>query len=559
MSQASPGPITLAHTMMDVPLTLAGLARRAADRFGHVEIVSRRPDRSLHRTTYAAVIERAHGLARALLGASIGKGQAVATLMWNNAAHLEAYFGIPLAGAVVHTLNLRLHPDDIAFIADDAGDRMLIVDEVLVPLAQKVIATLPEGRRFERVFVANRGDVTAALPAGMEDYEAFIAAAPSDVALPTLDENDALGCCYTSGTTGRPKGVVYSHRSTILHSIVSALPDSLALSRRDTLMPVVPMFHVNAWGLPYTAALVGAKQVHPGPFLDAPSLLELMQSEKVTCAAGVPTLWLAIREVLDRDPTAYKLMPGLRMIVGGSAAPESLIRDFDRLGLTLLHAWGMTETSPIGLVSKLTPESDDAGEAEHYRLRATQGVPPPLVEVRVRNDAGNVPHDGSTSGELQVRGPWVAGRYSSGRNADAVRAETAAKWTDDGYFRTGDVARIDKYDFVQLTDRIADLIKSGGEWIASAELETALMGHPAVLEAAVIGVPHPRWSERPLAAVVWKPGQSATAAELAAFLGARFAKFWIPDAFDVVDAIPRTSAGKFKKTELRERYKNWQW
>lgn len=551
--------ITHSHTMMDVPLTLDGLARRAADRFGHVEIVSRRPDRSLHRTNYGAVIGRANVLARALIAAGIGKGQAVATLMWNHAVHLEAYFGIPLAGAVIHTLNLRLHPDDIAYIADDAGDRMLIVDEVLVPLAQKVIATMPEARRFERVFVANRADVSVALPAGMEDYEAFVAAAPGDIALPVLAENDALGCCYTSGTTGRPKGVVYSHRSTILHSIVSALPDSLAVSRRDTLMPVVPMFHVNAWGLPYTAALTGAKQVHPGPFLDAPSLLDLMQREKVTCAAGVPTLWLAIREVLDKDPAAFTLMPGLRMIVGGSAAPESLIRDFDRLGLTLVHAWGMTETSPIGLVAKVTPDADDAGPDEHYRLRATQGVPPPLVEVRVHNDAGNVPHDGVTSGELQVRGPWVAGRYSRGRHADTVKAETSTKWTDDGYFRTGDVARIDRYDFVQLTDRIADMIKSGGEWIASAELETALMGHPAVLEAAVVGVPHPRWSERPLAAVVFKPGQSATASELAAFLGARFAKFWIPDAFDVVDTIPRTSAGKFKKTELRDRYKNWPW
>jgi len=559
MSAESHPPIALSHTMMDVPLTLDGLVRRAALRFGQVEIVSRRPDRSLHRTTYAAVAARADTLAKALVGAGIGKGHAVATLMWNHAVHLEAYFGIPLAGAVIHTLNLRLHPDDIAYIAHDAGDRFLLVDEVLVPLAQKVIAALSQGARFERVFIANRADLTAPLPAGMEDYEAFVAAAPADATLPVLDENDALGCCYTSGTTGRPKGVVYSHRSTILHSIVSALPDSLSLSRRDTLMPVVPMFHVNAWGLPYTAALVGAKQVHPGPFLDAPSLLDLMQHERVTCAAGVPTLWLAIREVLAKDLSAYTLMPGLRMIVGGSAAPESLIRDFDRLGLTLLHAWGMTETSPIGLVAQVPPEADTAGSDEHYRLRATQGTPPPLIEVRVRNDAGDVPHDGSTSGEVQVRGLWVAGRYSSGRNAVGVAAETASKWTDDGFFRTGDVAKVDAYDHVQLTDRLADMIKSGGEWIASAELETALMGHPAVLEAAVVGVPHPRWSERPLAAVVWKPGQSATPTELAAFLGARFAKFWIPDAFVTLDAIPRTSAGKFKKSELRERFKTWQW
>ncbi len=548
--------IAHSNTMMDVPLTLDALVRRAADRFGAVEVVSRKPDRSLHRTTYAAVVDRAQSLARALVAAGIGKGHAVATLMWNNAAHLECYFGIPLAGAVIHTLNLRLHPDDIAYIAHDAGDRFLIVDEVLLPLAAKVMATT----RFERVFVANRVSTTLpdGLP-GLEDYDTFVASAPADITLPTLAEDDALGCCYTSGTTGRPKGVIYSHRSTILHSVVSALPDSLSLSQRDTVLPVVPMFHVNAWGLPYTAALVGAKQVHPGPFLDAPSLLDLMQRERVTFAAGVPTLWLGIRELLDKDRAAYDLMPGVRMVVGGSAAPEALIRDFDRLGLELIHAWGMTETSPIGLVSKLPPEAADLPLDDKYRLRAMQGTPPPLIEVRVRNEAGLVPADGSQSGEVEVRGPWVAGRYSGGQNPDAVRAESAAKWTDDGFFRTGDVARKHPLDFVQLTDRIADLIKSGGEWIASAELETALMNHPDVQEAAVIGVPHPKWSERPLAAIVWKPGRESTPMALAAYLGERFAKFWVPDAFVVVDAIPRTSAGKFKKTELRERYKDWQW
>jgi fatty-acyl-CoA synthase len=520
-------------TMMDVPLTIDRIVERAERYLPEIEIVSRRPDKSLHRTTLGAVVGRARRLAAALVGAGVAPGDRVATLMWNHAEHLEAYFGIPLAGGVVHTLNLRLHPDEIAFIANDARDRILLVDEVLVPLYDKVAAA---GARFERVIVVGR------------DYDDFLAGA-RDVALPRLAETDALGVCYTSGTTGKPKGVVYTHRSTLLHSLVAGLPDALAISRTDVLLPVVPMFHVNAWGLPYLAAMVGAKLVFPGPHLDPASLLDLMERERVTVAAGVPTIWLGIREALDAAPR--DLAPGLRMIVGGSAAPEQLIRDFDRQGLTLIHAWGMTETSPIGLVSRLPPHLAAAGEDVCYRQRAKQGVPPPLVDIRVRNDAGDVPADGTTSGELMVRGPWIASHYAT--------QTTPERWTDDGFFRTGDVARVDEHGFVQLTDRVADLIKSGGEWIASQELENALMGHPAVREAAVIGVPHPKWSERPLAAIVFKPGTSATPDELRAFLAPRFAKFWLPDAFVVVESIPRTSAGKFKKTELRERFRDWTW
>jgi fatty-acyl-CoA synthase len=526
-------------TMMDVPLTIDLIADRAERYLPGVEIVSRRPDKSLHRTTLGTVIGRARRLARALAGAGIAKGDRVATLMWNHAEHLEAYFGIPLAGGVVHTLNLRLHPDEIAFIANDARDRILIVDDVLVPLYEKVVAA---GARFERVIVVGK------------DYDAFLSDAP-DAALPTLAEGDPLGVCYTSGTTGKPKGVVYTHRSTILHSLVAGLPDALSISRADTLLPVVPMFHVNAWGLPYIAAMVGAKLVFPGAHLDPASLLDLMERERVTVAAGVPTIWLGIREALDAQPRA--LAPGLRMIVGGSAAPEQLIRDFDRQGLTLIHAWGMTETSPIGLVSRLPPHLASADEDTRYRQRAKQGVPPPFVDIRIRNEAGDVPADGATSGELLVRGPWIASSYAS--QATSPSRGDRSRWTDDGFFRTGDVARVDEHGFVQLTDRVADLIKSGGEWIASAELENALMGHPAVREAAVIGVAHPKWSERPIAAVVFKPGASATPDELRAFLAPRFAKFWLPDAFVVVDAIPRTSAGKFKKTELRERFRDWTW
>jgi fatty-acyl-CoA synthase len=532
-------------TMMDTPLTIAHLVERAERWTSIAEVASRRPDRSLHRTTHGAIAERARRLARALVGAGIQRGDRVATLMWNHAEHLEAYLGIPLAGAVIHTLNLRLHPDEIAYIASDAADRLVIVDAGLLPLLDKVIAA---GARFERVVV-----VGAEPPPGHVGYEAFLAAASAEAALPELAERDALGVCYTSGTTGRPKGVVYSHRSTLLHALVAALPDALCLARVDTVLPVVPMFHVNAWGLPFACVLVGARLVFPGPHLDPPSLLDLLAAERVTLAAGVPTIWLGIREALDARPGAWRLEPGLRMVVGGAAAPEQLIRDFDRLGMTLLHAWGMTETSPIGLVSRVPPHLATADEATRYRLRAKQGVPPPLVDVRVRAADVDVPPDDATNGEVHVRGPWVASAYAGGH--------TPERWTEDGWFRTGDVARVDAHGFVQLTDRVADLIKSGGEWIATQELESAIMAHPAVREAAVIGVPHPKWSERPIAAVVLRPGIEVTADELAASLreqlAERFPKFWLPDAVVLVPAIPRTSTGKFKKSELRQAYADY--
>ena len=540
-------------SMMDVPLTLDAIANRAERWMGKVEVVWRKPDRSIARTTYAQVIARARRLARALVSSGIQRGDRVATLMWNHAAHLEAYFGIPLAGAALHTLNLRLHPDEIAYIANDGHDRVVIVDDILLPLLAKVIAA---GAKFERVIVV--GDDADALRGGseigaVEAYEAVLAAAPDDTSLPVLAETDALGTCYTSGTTGKPKGVVYTHRSTLLHTLAIALPDSLSLSRADTLLPVVPMFHVNAWGLPYGAAMTGAKLVMPGPFLDAPSVLDLISNERVTIAAGVPTIWIGIRDALDAPGARerWPLQPGLRMVVGGAAPPEQLIRDFDRLGMELVHAWGMTETSPLGLVSRVPPDVAADDDEQRYFIRAKQGLPPPFVEIRVRNELGDVPRDDKTTGEVLIQGPWIAASYVGGH--------TPERWTEDGYFRTGDVGRMCPRGYVQLVDRIADMIKSGGEWIASAELETYLMGHPAVKEAAVIGVAHPKWGERPLAAVVLRAGLTATADELRAFLGAKFAKFWVPDAIVFVDAIPRTSAGKFLKTALREQYRNHAW
>jgi fatty-acyl-CoA synthase len=526
--------------MMNLPLTLDVLVRRAASQTGHVEIVSRRADKSLHRTTFGAVVERAQRLARALLGLGVQRGDRVATLMWNHAQHLEAYLGVPLSGGVLHTLNLRLPSEEICWIIRDARDRFLIVDESLLPLFVKSGGPA----EFERVYVVRSSN--APVPDGLFDYEDLLAGAPA-IALPPLDEDQALGTCYTSGTTGQPKGVVYTHRSTILHSLVSALRDSLDLSRRDTLMPVVPMFHVNAWGLPYTAAMVGCRVVFPGPHLDATSLLDLMEQERVTVAAGVPTIWIGIRDALDAKPR--KLQPGVRMIVGGSAAPEQLLRDFDRHGLFILHAWGMTELSPLGLVSRLPPELDALSEADQYRQRAKQGVPPPLVEISVRNEAGEVPHDGKVSGEVLIRAPWVAARYSS--------QSTPERWAEDGrWFRTGDVAVVDEHGFVQLVDRTADLIKSGGEWLASQSIENRLMNHPSVREAAVIGVPDAKWSERPLAVIAFKEGQSATPETLRAFVSEVFPKFWAPDEFVIVESLPRTSAGKFDKRALRTRYRD---
>jgi len=527
-------------TMMEFPLTLAHIFERAGRLFPASEIVSRMPDKSLHRYRYADFHGRAQALVTALRKLGVKRGDRVATLMWNHHVHLEAYFAIPCMGAVLHTLNLRLSPDDIAYIANHAGDRILIVDDVLLPLYEK----FKEQTKFEKVIVVPLTGTPA--PRGYEDYEKLVERGRA-VKLPALKEDAPAGMCYTSGTTGRPKGVVYTHRALVLHSLACALPDVMGMSNHDTVTPVVPMFHVNAWGIPFTAVMTGAKLAFPGPHLDAVSLLELYQSEQVTLTAGVPTIWAGILQALDQEPSRWKLPSGMRMVVGGAAAPESMIRAFDRHNLKVIHGWGMTETAPAAAVNYQKNEVKGLGADEQYGLRAKQGVPLPFVEVRAMVGPREVPWDGQTMGELEVRGPWIAASYHD------LESESD-KWSEDGWFRTGDVVTIDAHGYIKITDRIKDLVKSGGEWISSVDLENALVGHPKVAEAAVIAVPDAKWGERPLAVVVLKPGQSATLDELRGFLAPNFAKFWLPDRFEFVPEIPRTSTGKLLKAKLREQF-----
>ena len=531
--------------MMRLPLSVVHLLERARQFFPTREVVSRRPDRTIHRTTYGQVATRARRLAAALSRAGVQPGDRIATLMWNHSVHLEAYFGIPAAGAVLHTLNLRLSAEELAYIVGDAQDRMLIVDEVLLPLWQQ-LAPLA---KLERVLVVRHGS-DGALPDGCEDYETFIDVDAEGWSYPELPEDAPCGMCHTSGTTGRPKGVVYSHRSTVLHAMGVSLPDCLGLSCHDTVLAVTPMFHANSWGVPYAAAMVGAGQVFPGPHMGAEDLLELMEREPVTLALGVPTIWLGILQALDAQPSRWKLPEGLRMMVGGSAVPPAMIQGFDRHGLSVKHGWGMTELSPVGTLSWLKPQHASMPLQEQQRVRALQGLALPLVDLRVMGPDGPLPWDGVSQGELQVRGPWVTAGYHQ------VPASPATL-TQDGWFRTGDVATIDADGYMRIADRVKDLIKSGGEWISSVDLENAIMGHPAVAEAAVVAVGHPRWGERPLAAVVLKPGMQAGEQALRAHLAERFARWQVPDDWAFVEAIPRTSTGKFQKSKLRERFAGW--
>ena len=532
-------------TMMNFPLTLNHILERAGQVFPEAEVVTRLPDKSLHRYTYKDFHRRARALAEMLVKGGLKKHDRVATLMWNHYAHLECYFGIPAAGGVLHTLNLRLFPEDIAWIAKHAEDRILIVDDVLLPLYEK----FKDQVKFERVIVFPFSGKP--VPAGTEDYEALLKQATGSFECLPADENDPVGMCYTSGTTGKPKGVVYSHRSSVLHAFAYSMPDAGDLSMRDAVVPVVPMFHANAWGIPYAATMVGCKQVMPGPHLDGASLLDLFEQEKVTVTAGVPTIWMGIIQMLEKEPKRWKLKKGLRMLVGGSAVPESMIRAFDKFDLCVQEGWGMTELSPLGSVAHLKPCLDSRSVDEQYSYRAKAGVPMPFVEVRIQGEEGVQPWDGKSVGELQCRGPWVTAGYHNLPGADA--------FTKDGWFGTGDVATMLPEGYISITDRTKDLIKSGGEWISSVDLENAIMAHPAVKEATVVAVPHPKWMERPLACVVLKDGEKLEQDELRAFLKGKVADWWLPDAVAFIPEIPRTSTGKFLKAKLRDQYKDWKW
>ena len=532
--------IALSGTSMDdYPLTLTSVVERAERFHADQQVISRRPSGALSRTTFGACATRARRLAGALSALGVGRGDRVATLLWNQSEHLELYFAVPAMGAVIHTLNPRLTADELAFIVGDAQDRVLVVDESLLDVFESISAACD----FTHVIVvAQTGD----RPEGTLDYESLVVGA-EPVEWPVLDERHPAAMCYTSGTTGRPKGVVYSHRALVLHSLVAALPDQLAVSARDTVLPVVPMFHANAWGLPYAAALTGARLVLPGPRLDPVSVLDLCADERVTMAAGVPTVWLGMLDALDAEPDRWELSDLDRLIVGGAAVPQAMFEGFDRHGLTVIQAWGMTETAPLGAVCRLPARLDGGERDDQYGYRTRQGVASPLFDIRARDDDGQlIAWDDAALGELEVRGPWVAAGYHGGRGADS--------FTADGWFRTGDVVRIDRHGCIRICDRSKDLVKSGGEWISSVDLENHLMAHSAVAQAAVIAVPDERWGERPLAVVALRDGAEASADDLREHLAQEFAKWQLPDRFEFVSAIPCTATGKLKKTGLRAQY-----
>jgi fatty-acyl-CoA synthase len=539
-------------TMMDFPLTLPAILERSGKLFHRVEIVSRRPDRSIVRTTYGDFYRRARRLADAMTKLGLRPGDRVASMMWNHSGHLEAFFGVPCAGGILHTLNLRLHPHELAAIVNHADDRFLVIDDVLLPTLEK----FRDSVSFERVIVVPY--CGGSIPEGLLNYEEVLAGASDDFRYPAIDENDGAAMCFTSGTTGNSKGVVYSHRALVLHTFAEMCVDSFAIGHHDTVLPVAPMFHANAWGLPYSCAMAGARLILPGPNVDPESVLDLIAQEHVTIACGVPTVWLGVLETLEKNPGRWKFDWPVRIVIGGTAPPEQLMRTLDRHGLHILHLWGMTETTPLATVGKLKRHMLDWTSDQQYAVRLKQGWPSPFIELRVMRAEGpegksvEAPRDGNTPGELEVRGPWVAASYYES-------PDQAHRWTEDGWFKTGDIATMDDEGFIKIVDRAKDLVKSGGEWISSVDIENMLMGHPAVKEAAVVGVPHPKWQERPLAAVVLKDGAQATAEELRAFLAKSFAKWQLPDAFVFLEALPRTSVGKFKKIALREQFANWNW
>ena len=530
-------------SMSSYPLTLTHIFERAERIFPDKRIATVQAG-GIERTTYGAWAERTRRLAGALDALGVSADGRVATFAWNTARHLELYFAAPCSGRVLHTLNLRLFPEDVVYIADHAEDEVVFVDRSLLGALWPLVDRFTTVRHV--VVMDDGADVAVPDDPRVHDYEALLAAASPAAFAPIEDENRAAAMCYTSGTTGHPKGVVYSHRSIVLHSLGALVADAAGVSERDTVMPVVPMFHANAWGLCQAAVMAGASLALPGPSMQPKALAELMESERVTLAAGVPTIWMGVLpELAGRDLSALR-----EIICGGSAVPRSLSEAYrEQIGLPILQAWGMTETSPVATTGRIKSTLLDRSDDELADLRAAQGLAIPLVDLRIVEPGTDdeLPWDGSARGELQARGPWVAaGYYNDDRSSES--------FTDDGWLRTGDVATISPEGYVRLVDRTKDLVKSGGEWISSVELENAIMAHPSVAEAAVIGIPDEKWSERPLACVVLAPGAELTLAELRSFLTDRVPKWWIPNDLELIDEVPKTSVGKFSKKTLRERF-----
>jgi fatty-acyl-CoA synthase len=532
--------------MMDRPLILSHFLERAERLYPEREIVTKTAA-GIHRTNYAEVGKRARRLASALATLGVKPGDRVATFAWNTFRHLEVYFAVPGSGHVLHTLNLRLFPEQITFIANHAEDQVIFVDDSTIPLLEKVAADLKTVKAY---VVMGDGELPKTTLAPLVRYEDLIAEGDESYEWPLLDENTASAMCYTSGTTGNPKGVLYSHRALFLQSMAHAMADSFGLGERDSVLPVVPMFHANAWCMPYACTMVGAKHVYTGQFLAPPDVAELLEKEQVTISAGVPTIWTGVLDLLDREK---KELPHLtRVLCGGSAVPLALIDRFDRRGIRLLQGWGMTETSPLCTLGRLKLGLEEKPREERLKILAKQGLTVPCVELRtIADDGTECAWDGETMGEIQVRGPWIVKEY--------YRDERSPQSFDRGWFKTGDIAVIDPNGYVHIQDRAKDVIKSGGEWVSSVELENAIMGHPKVLEAAVIGIHHPKWEERPLACVVPRPEFEGKISkeEIIEHLRPQFAKWWLPDDVVFIRSVPKTSVGKFAKRDLRDQFKDF--
>lgn len=534
--------------MMDTQLVLTGFLKRAERYFPNKQIISRTSPTTTHRIAFKDYVKRTRRLADALTNLGMARGTKVGTFGWNHHRHLEAYFAIPCSGAILHTINIRLAPEHIVYIINHAEDEILLIDEDLFPLVEPALAHLKSVKHI--IVMGDSLDVPTSNFPNVHNYEQLLQEANENFEFPEdIDEYTQAGMCYTSATTGMPKGVVYTHRSIVLHSIALGLAESFALKENDVALPVVPMFHVNAWGLPFAAINYGANLVLPGPMFTPALLLDFMEQEKVTLAAGVPTIWLGVLAEQEKQP---RDLSSIRQIIsGGSASPKGLIHAFnEKLGVPYVNAYGMTETSPLVSMSHPTSEMDNYSADELLDLRVTQGLTSTLIETEVVNENGPVPWDGQTMGELRIRGPWIASEYyKDERTNEAFR---------DGWLYTGDIAVLTKEGYIKITDRTKDLIKSGGEWISSVDLENALMSHPAVFEAAVIAVPHPKWQERPLACVVLKENAHATKDDLIAHLENDFAKWWLPDDVVFLNNIPKTSVGKFLKAKLREDLKDYE-